>query len=485
MIRIFASAAIFLMALTVVHSGPVIALTDCRISAGPGHPSIVARCGTLYRPLDPTDDSSEQIALAVAIVPALSLEPAPDPFVPIAGGPGQSSINFYAAWSAAFERVRKDRDIVLIDQRGTGDSAPMACVFDDDIMEGKYSRELTLQATLECLEALPHDPRYFTTSVAVADLEALRIALGYETLNLYGISYGTRVAQHFARRYPESTRTLIIDGVVPPQLPLGPEIATESQRAIDRVFDRCRDDVGCNARFPDLRQDFETLRADLDSGPVSVVLADPVTGKLETLEFGSEHLGAAIRLLLYNPRTVALLPLLIDSASDGNYAPLAAQYQMTVTPLVESLNIGMHNAIVCTEDTPFIDWGALDHDAIAASYLGPVQLDALETMCSVWPAGILDDNLHDPLSTDKPVLLLSGDADPITPPRYAELAAVNLSTAWLLTGKDQGHGLAIVGCMPRLIGQFVATMQLIEGDGDCLDEAFAMPFFVDYSGPAP
>ena len=485
MTRIFASAALFLMALTVVHSAPVIALTDCRISAGPGHPTIVARCGTLLRPLDPTDDSSEQIALAIAIVPALSLEPARDPFVPIAGGPGQSTIKFYAGWSAAFERIRKDRDIVLIDQRGTGDSAPMACEFDDDVMEGKYSRELTLQATQECLETLPHDPRYFTTSVAVADLEALRSALGYEMLNLYGISYGTRVAQHFARRYPESTRTLIIDGVVPPQLPLGPEIATESQRAIDRVFDRCRDDVGCNARFPDLRQDFATLRTDLDNGPVSVELPDPVTAKVETLEFSSEHLGAAIRLLLYSPRTIALLPLLITSASDGNYAPLAAQYQMAVSSLVESMNIGMHNAVVCTEDMPFIDRDRLDHDAIAASYLGPVQLDAIETMCSIWPAGILDDNLREPLSIDKPVLLLSGDADPITPPRYAELAAINLSKAWLLTGRNQGHGLAIVGCMPRLIGQFVTDMQLAEDDGDCLEEAFTMPFFVDYSGPAP
>ena len=473
------------MASTAVYGEPSINLSDCRISAGPGFPSIAARCGSFTRPLDPVDVNAGTIDLNVAVVPALTLDPATDPFVPIAGGPGQSSLYFYAAVAVAFERVRQDRDILLVDQRGTGDSAPLTCDIDDGIVEGKYSRERTLRATRECLELLPHDPRFFTTSVAVADLEALREALGYTALNLYGISYGSRVAQHFARRYPESTRTVIIDGVVPPQVPLGPDIATESQLAIDRVLDRCRDDAGCNDRFPAIHQDFQELRDTLADAPVSVALANPVTARLESIEFGEQQLGAAIRLLLYNARTVALLPLLINDAANGNYAPLAAQFQMAVAALSESLNIGMHNAVVCTEDLPFVDFETVDRDAIAASYLGPLQLEALQTMCSVWPVGVLDDDLRRALTTDTPVLLLSGSADPITPPRYAEMAAVNLSNAWRLTGKNQGHGLAFVGCMPRLIGRFVANMQLEEGEADCLQDAFAMPFFVDYSGPAP
>lgn len=466
-------------------AAPALELTDCRISAGPGYPGIEARCGVLGRPLDPGNPEAGSIELNVAVVPALSLEPAPDPLVPIAGGPGQSTVMFYAGWFTAFERVRQERDIVLVDQRGTGESAPMTCDIDDDIVSGVYSKELTLQVTEECLTMLPHDPRFFTTSVAVADLEAVRQALGYDALNLYGISYGSRVAQHFARRYPDSTRTVIIDGVVPPQLPLGPDIAIESQRAIDRVFDRCAEDPACNARFPTLREDFDALRAELAKQSMLISLPDPVTATITEAEFNNDQFATAIRLLLYNPRTVALLPLLIDEAANGNLAPLAAQFQMVATSLAEALNVGMHNAVMCTEDAPFIDMDAIDAAALAASYMGPIQLEAIQTMCSVWPQGELDDNLHEPLQTDKPVLLLSGGADPITPPEYAVMAAVGLSNAWLLTGADQGHGLAAVGCMPRVIHSFVKAAQLESGVAACLDEAFTMPFFLSFSGPAP
>ena len=460
-------------------------LDDCRISVGAGMPGIAARCGTLVRPLDPDDVSKGNIDLKVAAVPALSLEPASDPFVPIAGGPGQSSIYFYASWSAAFERIRLDRDIVLLDQRGTGDSAPMVCDVDDDLVEGKYSAEQTLRLTRQCLELLPHDPRYFTTGVAVRDLEALRQALGYDQLNLYGISYGTRVAQHFARRYPGSTRSIILDGVVPPQVPLGPDIATESQRAIDSVFARCAATPSCDERFPEISDDFALLLGVLAEQPVTVDLQHPVTAKREIVEFSGDHFVAAIRLLLYNPRTVALLPLLISDAANGDFAPLAAQFYMVVESLSESLNIGMHNAVMCTEDAPFIDWDGVDQNAINASYMGPVQLEAIHTMCSVWPRGVLDDNLREPLATDKPVLLLSGGADPITPPYFAELAAVDMQNSWQVVGENQGHGLAAVGCMPRVIGEFVATATLADGAADCMQDAFVMPFFVDYTGPTP
>jgi len=485
MFRIVAITLLLLSDLSFAENGSVLELSDCRISVSPGSPGIAARCGTFERPLNPMDESAGTIDLKVAVIPALSLEPATDPFVPVAGGPGQSTIKFYAGWTAAFERIRQDRDILLLDQRGTGESAPMTCELDEDAIDGKYSAEQTLRLTRECLDLLPHDPRFFTTSVAVQDLEALRVALGYGQLNLYGASYGTRVAQHFARRYPDSTRTVILDGVVAPQIPLGPEIATESQRAIDRVFERCARDTACNERFPDIRSDFAALRDTLSVAPVAVALMHPVTAEQEFVEFGDQQLAAAIRLLLYSPRTVALLPLVISEAANGNYTPLAAQFHMIAASLAESLSIGMHNAVMCTEDAPFIDWDNLDHDAIHASYMGPLQLDAIKTMCSVWPAGVLDEDLREPLATDVPVLLLSGGADPITPARYAEMAAVDLRAAWLLTGEDQGHGLAAVGCMPRVIGEFVETATFADGAADCLADAFVMPFFIDYSGPAP
>ncbi|MEE8531348.1 MAG: alpha/beta hydrolase, partial [Hyphomicrobium sp.] len=327
-------------------------LEDCRISAGPGYPGIKARCGTLLRPLDPGDPASVQIGLRVAVVPALDLNPEPDPLVPIAGGPGGGSIQFYAAYYTAFEPVRRARDILLVDQRGTGDSARMDCPIDDDLIEGQYSAEQTLQFTRSCLEQLPYDPRFFTTSLAVADLEALRQSLGYPALNLLGTSYGTRVAQHFARRYPESTRTMVLDGVVPPQLPLGPGIALKAQAALHNIFARCAEDPGCNERFPEIDLDFASLRARLEDGPVTVSFADPVTGRQTSLDFGRNELAVAVRLLSYQPRSIALIPLLVHEAANDNFVPLAAQFQMTVSSLADALALGMHNSVVCTEDLP-------------------------------------------------------------------------------------------------------------------------------------
>jgi pimeloyl-ACP methyl ester carboxylesterase len=460
-------------------------LEDCRISAGPGAPSMAARCGTMVRPLDPSGIEPGEIELRVAVVPALNLSPQPDPLVPIAGGPGQGSVQFYTAYSSVFEAVRRNRDILLIDQRGTGKSATMDCEYDDDIIEGEYSIELTIKYTQLCLDELPYDARFFTTSVAVTDMEAVRVALGYPALNLYGISYGTRVAQHFARRYPDSTRTIIIDGVVPPQVSLGPEIATESQKAIDKILTRCVEDEACNERFPNITEDFKRVVAELRESPVAIDVPHPSTGRPEAVDFGEAEFAGAIRLLAYHPHSIALIPLLVNEAGQGNFVPLGSQFMMTMIAMMDALALGMHNSVMCTEDVPFYDHSAIDFDAIDASYMGAFQIEALEAICSVWPSGPIDDEFKAPLSTNLPVLLLSGDADPITPPHYADLASVNFENAAHLIGKDQGHGQISVGCMPRLIADFIDSADPASVDAECMERSFVMPFFLDFSGPNP
>jgi pimeloyl-ACP methyl ester carboxylesterase len=460
-------------------------LEDCRISAGPGLPSMKARCGTMLRPLDPTGAVPGEIELRVVVVPALNLTPEPDPFVPIAGGPGQGSVQFYAAYSSAFEAVQRNRDILLVDQRGTGESSRMDCPVDEELVEGQYSTELTIEYTKDCLAALPYDPRFFTTSVAVTDLEAVRVALGYPSLNVYGVSYGTRVAQHFARRYPASTRTIVLDGVVPPQIALGPEIATESQKAVDRVLARCSEDADCADRFPGLQASFQRLVETLKESPVSIEVSHPNTGRFERMVFGHSEMAVAIRLLAYNPSSIALMPLLISEAGKGNYVPLASQYKMTMIAMSDAMALGMHNAVMCSEDAPRLAAGDIDYDRLSATYMGAMQMKALEAICSVWPAGPADGEINTPLETDLPVLLLSGDADPITPPRYAEMAAENLLNSRHLVGKHQGHGQIAVGCMPRLVATFVDTADLDAVDSECVERSFVMPFFLDFSGPMP
>lgn len=463
----------------------ILPLEDCRIRAGEGFPGIKARCGTFARPEDPSNPASPTLQLRVAVVPALSLEPEPDAFVPIAGGPGQSTVEFYASVYTAFEDVRRTRDIVLLDQRGTGESAPLRCAVDEDIIEGRYSREQTVEETEKCLGELPHDPRFFTTSVAVQDLEALRQALGYSQFNVYGISYGSRVAQHFLRQYPGSTRTVIVDGVAAPQIALGPGIAIESQNALDVVFNRCVEDVACNERFPNLSARFDALRTALEAEPVTVSMPDPLTGGPDEVRFSDVEMSGAIRLLLYHPSTMAIIPLLVNEAIEGNFQPLAAQFQMVAANMSDAINIGMHNSVICTEDAPYFASEDVSIDQLEATYMGPLQLDALEAMCSVWPVGVLDEHFKEPVASALPVLLLSGEVDPVTPPAYADLAAVDLGNALHLTGKRQGHGLAPRGCTPGIIGDFVEAASVADLNTDCLERLHAMPFFLDFSGPAP
>ena len=361
----------------------------------------------------------------------------------------------------------------------------MDCPIDDDIIEGHYSTEATVEFIQECLEQLPYDPRYFTTSIAVTDLEAVRVALGYPALNLYGVSYGTRVAQHFARRFPGSTRTVVLDGVVPPQIALGPDIATESQQAIDRILARCAADLACSERFPDIADTFARVVAELREASVTIDVPHPSTGRLEETEFGIGEFAGAVRLLAYHPNSMALLPLLISEAGDGNYVPLGSQFRMTMIAMNDMLALGMHNAVMCAEDMPFLDAAAIDREAISATYMGTFQLDTLEAICSVWPGGPVDPQFRVPLATDLPVLLLSGDADPITPPRYAEMAAAELPNSRHLVGEHQGHGQIGVGCTPRLVSRFIDAADAGGLDTECLSRSFVMPFFVDFSGPTP
>ncbi|MDZ7769568.1 MAG: alpha/beta fold hydrolase [Woeseiaceae bacterium] len=485
-LRLIAACALFLAGPAAFGDDATsVDLDDCRISAGPGYPGIKARCGILLRPLDPSDPNSPHIDLQVAVVPALSLEPLPDAFVPIAGGPGQASSDFYSAYRGAFEEIRRTRDIVLLDQRGTGDSATLECDIDDDIVAADLDQDEILAMTRDCLDALPHDPRFFTTSVAVTDLEALREELGYSQFNLYGISYGTRVAQHYLRRYPDATRSVILDGVVPPQRALGPDIALEAQRALDNIFARCADDAACAERFPDLAADFDALYARLGESAEEVTLPHPRTGLPESVTLGQAELAGAIRLLSYHPSTIAMLPLMIHKAANGNFVPITAQFLMSMDSIGDSLAMGMHNAVVCTEDVPYLARNAMNVDALASTYIGTLMVESLETICSIWPAGIIDDGFRVPLATNKPVLLLSGDADPITPPSYAEQAAVDLENAAHLIGRNQGHGMAPRGCVPDIMADFVADAAIGSLKTDCLDRLHAMPFFLEFSGPAP
>ena len=217
------------------------------------------------------------IEIFVARLAAFSAEPRPDPLLLISGGPGQSTVDFYLQLRGAFEPARRDRDLILVDQRGTGRSAKgFACEVPDDLSLDTAGSEALARIVDACVAELEHDPRFYTTSVAVRDLERVRVALGIETWNVYGVSYGTRVAQHYLRRYPERVRALVLDGVVPPPLALGPDVAREAQRALEQIFARCAADALCGTRFAALPQLFAEVLARLDAGAADETDPPPI-----------------------------------------------------------------------------------------------------------------------------------------------------------------------------------------------------------------
>ncbi len=477
-------ATLFLMltgleAATAGSRGSVV-LKDCRLTR-PGAGGVAARCGTLTVPEDYADPTGRTIELNLAVIPALA--GSGEPLFVLAGGPGQAATQFYTAVSPAFGPVARTHDIVLVDQRGTGGSSRLDCRFPDDFAIRTPPPAELERLSAACVAGLQVRPQFYTTSIAIRDLDAVRDALGYEALSLYGASYGTRVAQHYQRRYPTRVRALILDGVVPPDAVLGPGIAADAQRALDLLFARCDAEPACHAAFPAPASDYRALRDRLERAPLALSVADPATAKPTAVSFGPEQLGSTLRLLSYSATTAALVPLLLHTALEGDARPLAAQFVLYSHELDAEIAYGMHNAVACTEDVPF--FGALDRQAMKRTYLGTVEIDALVAMCRAWPRGERDADLAAPLRARAPALILSGEADPVTPPAFGERAATGFVDVRHLILRGQGHGQLGTGCVPDLMASFLKEHSTHALDSHCAQRIAPVPFFIDFAGPAP
>lgn len=479
-----AGAGVLLM-LFAATSAASVDFAPCELRGSGGLGRVAAECGYLNVAENPDQPDGRRLELFVARVRALAAEPAADAFTIINGGPGASSVSLYVDLQGAFAGIQRDRDIILVDQRGTGRSAPLECPALEEVAQ-EFDLEAIRQATRNCLANLDRDPRFYTTRVAVDDLEALRQTLGYPAWNLYGVSYGTRVAQTYLQRHPHGVRTLVLDGVVPPGQALGPDVALNAQKALDAIMARCAEGAACAAAFPELPAQFQRLAQQLKDTPLELQLPHPVTGRVQPFTLGYSHLAMTVRILSYAPETVALIPLIIDeAASMGNYLPIASQALRIERDLGESISFGMHNSVVCSEDAPFYGdltplWPSLE-----ASYLGADQVRALEAICSLWPRGLLDADHASPVASARPVLLLSGEYDPVTPPEYADRAAVSLGNSLHLVARGQGHGVVARGCLPLIVSDFVAAASFDAIDTDCMDRLRGDSFFVDLLGPPP
>lgn len=461
---------------------------QCRLTDPLQITSIEAECAEITVP-ESGAAGSRRITLSVARIPAINREKQTDPIVLLAGGPGQGAQVAFTGASFAFSRAGRERDILLIDQRGTGRSNILACGAGGQPVNNPFASDTKsfIDLNTQCLARLSatNDLGAYTTSQAVRDLDAVRELLGYDQLNLYAGSYGTRVAQHYARRYPTRVRSMVLDGVVSPQSVLGPRIALDAQIALDGIWKRCASDKACRDTFGDMTAKTRALRETLKRNPQRVEVAHPRTSARTSFDFGIDQLSIVLRFGSYDPGLAAMLPLVVSEADRGNFGPAATLFLITSVNVQDAIALGMHNSVVCSEDVPRFGTVALDRAAVAATYLGTAFVDALPEICRKWPRGQVDSDFFAPLVSNIPTLLLSGSLDPVTPPADAERVGRNLKNSRHLVFEAAGHGQTALPCMDRVLADFYSNVDPKGLDARCLDRRLQPPFWISLAGPAP
>jgi pimeloyl-ACP methyl ester carboxylesterase len=453
-------------------AGPAIALETCRL---PGVDS-AAKCGTYEVWEDREARSGRKLQLELAIIPAKLRARDPDPIVVFAGGPGQGAVSLASQILPLFTRLNDSRDIVLVDQRGTGNSNPLDC--DEETppaLQSLFEDTLPEALIAKCLTRLDADPRLYVTSIAVEDLDDVRAALGYRKLNLWGGSYGTRVALEYLRRHGEHVRSVVLDGVAPASMKLPLSFVDDGNAALQRLLDACATEERCSRVYPDLRRTIASVRSQLARRPARVAIQDPRTGDRETISVNENVFLSGIFRPLYVAELASLLPYGISSAARGDFNPLLAQNLEFADGVAENLSIGMHLSVVCAEDIPRIT--PEDLAKVSGSFFGRALVDDFIKACKTWPHGKVPADFYDPVRSEVPVLILSGGIDPATPPRHGAEVTASLPNAKHLIAPQIGHGVSLHGCAPRLIESFVRAASAKGLDGKCL-ERIPRPLFM-------
>ena len=466
----------------------------CVLSGEQGLPPLEALCGSLSVAEEQSQPNGRRIALNIAWLVADSKNGGtPDPVFFLAGGPGQAATQVAGQVDMALREVRKQRDIVLIDQRGTGKSNPLDCrdakgrplAFD----ETQDADEVELRAYVEqCLKSLEGraDPRFYTTGDAIRDLDAVRMALGVDKVNVIGGSYGTRVAQQYAMHYPQHTRSVVLDGVAPNRLVVGGEFAQRLDEALGKQDAQCAKLPACKARFDgnsgeNLIARLHALKERLKAAPVEVSYHDPASNESKRETLTADTLTGLVHGVSYAPQLSSLLPLVVSEAEQGRYESLMAIAKVWSGQVGDQLNRGMQWSVICAEDAPRYQPDPNDDKTV----LGPDMARMFFAACRQWPRGQAAVDFTAPFKTALPTLLLSGELDPVTPPIYGDEVVKNLGNARHLVLRGQGHGAMFVGCMPKLLGQFLETTDAKALDAKCLDSLSYVPPFTSFNGWEP
>lgn len=452
--RTLAAAALLAPWLVLAAPADAGALQPCRVE---GHRNELL-CGQLRRPLDPARPDVASIDIHYVVVPALARRKLPDPVFLIPGGPGQSATGVLPQVLPLLQRLNNRRDIVFVDQRGTGRSGALAC---DDPAQRPVAEqtdpERQFRQLLACRDRLAARPgsgglaglAFYTTPLAMQDLDAVRAALGAEQINLVAASYGTRAALDYLRQFPGRVRRAVLDGVAPPDMALPASQSLDAQAALDALLAACAAEPGCSDDFPALRDDWAALLAGL---PREVAVPHPVSGRLERFTLTRDMVLAAVRGALYAPVLSSALPAAIHEAAAGRVHGLVGLGSSLYSGRAGAVAAGMHFSVVCAEDMPRVAAAP----ARRGRDFGDSQTRFYARVCAEWPTMALPAAFYTVPPSPAPVLLLSGGLDPATPPRHAERVATALGPrARHVVVPHAGHGLLALGCLRDVWFRFI------------------------------
>jgi pimeloyl-ACP methyl ester carboxylesterase len=445
------------------------------------------KCGFVIVPEDHYGFDGRTIKLAVAIFKAQAKNPQPDPMIFLSGGPGEKTVVHVAPLAEHLSTFNRERDIIFFDQRGVGSSEPalecpefVEALFDIlDEADPEASQRTVYNAIMACKDRLVnhgHNLAAYTTSQNAADVEAIRVALGYEGINLFGGSYGSLLAQAVMQYYPEHIRSVVIDSTVPMEKSLLIDIPTTAVKAALHLMETCAEDTACNTAYPDLQNLlFETVDA-LNEEPIPVTLVNPLDGaNYEALLTGEMIFGNLV-FFLYQTPIIPTLPKAINDVANGDY-DLMIQLSNRKLAAYDAMSRGMTFSVLCTDDlvgrTPedYLDL----RTALPSSLAGRSDPEDIIKygafgICQQWPVEEANPSVKEPVISDIPTLVLGGEYDPVTPPEYGRMVADHLSNSYFFEFPSIGHSVAVANECARVITTDFITDPTTEPDSTCLGE---------------
>lgn len=501
--RLYAGIALVLLTLLTTMAAaaqnpyePVFEPTDCPIFVRVG--SVQMDCGFLVVPEDRNGDPEDTIRIAVAIYRSRSATPASDPVFFLHGGPADHMLEMVPYfYRLSFVHLTADRDLVVFDQRGVGLSEPaLDCPefseipLDEEII-GLTVEEVTkrsLDAISACRASLEADfgvnPAAYTTAASAMDIADLAHVLGYDTINLYGISYGTQLAQVVMRDNPDLVRAVALDGVMPLAINFVNEGSRSTALALDEIFTVCAASPSCSASYPDLEATFYDTVAALDENPQPLTITHPNTGEEIDIPVGGSEFIISIIMMLRNTEAISQIPRTIDRVANGQVSALAPLYrmQLQMSDAGSMSSDGAHLSIMCHEEIFATTPEQMEADLNAVPDLEIFDDSAIWNfdfqICEAWGAAPFDPLTREPVFGDIPTVLLGGQYDPTTPPEWNALVAQNLTNAYSYEIPGVGHIESLIGGCPMEIIVDFLNDPTTAPDADCI-EGLGVEFISD------